>query len=205
MEYLTGRKFDEWTSGLSPEEGRIRIFEEIRDIPYFIDLEMLDREKGPVKMLEVNRGSCSPKHYLLGSMYRMLGLSVRFCTYPFLWKEMDVGYPAELREMADELPVTYHLACRVLIKGKWVLVDATWDSALREAAFPVNLEWDGNSDTFLAVNPLDEIAFEDVREREKALKEKMNSYGLPEKLKLSRFTMGLNKWLEKVRELGSVR
>jgi hypothetical protein len=35
-----------------------------------------------------------------------------------------------------------------------VLVDATWDPPLAKAGFPVNMDWDGYSDTECAVKPL---------------------------------------------------
>jgi hypothetical protein len=42
----------------------------------------------------------------------------------------------------------------VQIGCRWVLVDATWDSPLKKAGFPVNEHWDGISDTMCAVLPL---------------------------------------------------
>ena len=87
-------------------------------------------------------------------MYRRLGVDVVFATFPFLWNDPDVRYPPHLRTLATGLPVAYHLACRVRINNRWVLVDATWDRPLKRAGFPVNEHWDGRADTLCAVKPL---------------------------------------------------
>ncbi len=58
--------------------------------------------------------------------------------------------------LAEELPINYHLACRVYIDGRFVLVDATLDTALKRLGLPVNTEWDGISDTRLPINPCGE-------------------------------------------------
>ncbi len=105
-------------------------------------------------ILVAGRGSCIPKHYLLADIYRQLGFEVVFATFPFLWNNPDLRYPPELRKLATSLPVAYHLACRVRIDNRWVLVDATWDPLLARGGFPVNEDWDGRSDTRCAVKPL---------------------------------------------------
>jgi hypothetical protein len=60
----------------------------------------------------------------------------------------------ELRKQAVRLLIAYHLACRVQIGCRWILVDATWDCPLGRAGFPVNDHWDGYSETRCAVKPL---------------------------------------------------
>ena len=193
--------FREWTEGFSPEGGLIRVFEAIRDIPYYIDVEHLGLEKGPEGMLRDKRGSCSPKHYLMGMVCGKLGVPVKYCTYAFNWKDQKVDYPDGLRGMAEKLPVTYHLACKALIKEKWVLLDATWDPALAIVGFPVNIDWDGESDTKLAVESEGEQSTcVDIHDRDRMFAEMSSAYSLGEKLELSRFTIGLNKWLEDIRK-----
>jgi len=199
MKDIITERFDEWTGGLAPEKGRIRIFERIRDIPFAIVPEFFSLEKGPAGMLAENRGFCVSKHFLLGMMCRKTGIPVRYCTCSFRWSELEVDYPADLRKLTQALPVTYHLTCRAFIGGRWVLVDATWDPGLKKAGFPVNEKWDGKSDTGNAVNPLEEFISEDAVEGEKIFKEKTASYDLQEKLRLSRFSGKFNRWLEKVR------
>ncbi len=117
-------------------------------------------------MLLRNEGSCSPKHFLLGRMLTMLDIPVQYATYPFLWHDLKLHYPDPLRALAQNMPVEYHVACRACIDNKWVLLDATWDRALKAGGFAVNEDWDGESDTLNAVNPLNEILHDNVRQRE---------------------------------------
>jgi hypothetical protein len=84
-------------------------------------------------------------------MYRKLGYEVFYATFPFLWNDTDLFYSPKLRQLATSLPVAHHLACRVRIKNRWVLVDATWDLLLKRAGFPVNENWDGEAETLGAV------------------------------------------------------
>ncbi len=156
MAILVNRKFTEWTAGLDPRQAMVSVFYHIRDIPYapVTDPGFHDPHRGPELLLSDGRGSCAPKHYLLAAMYRMLNLPVVYATFPFIWNDPKIRYPAELRTLAAALPVAYHLACRVQIGCRWVLVDATWDPLLAKAGFPVNAHWDGSAETRCAVTPL---------------------------------------------------
>ncbi|MCK9631164.1 MAG: hypothetical protein M0R30_05930 [Methanoregula sp.] len=148
------KAFWEWTHGLDPRESRVSIFEHIRDIPYSLAVPMKDANTAPEQILTIGRGYCGPKHFLLAAMYRKLNLDVVFATFPFLWNDPDIRYPPELRRLASGMPVAYHLACRVRINDRWVLVDATWDLPLAKAGFAVNDHWDGFAGTWCAVKPL---------------------------------------------------
>jgi transglutaminase-like putative cysteine protease len=151
---LFNKSFGKWTQGLNPRESRVSVFEHIRDIPYSLAVSMTDQKTAPEQILALGKGYCGPKHYLLAAMYRTLGLDVVYATFPFLWNDPDVRYPPELRRLAAAIPVAYHLACRVRINHRWVLVDATWDQPLVKGGFPVNEHWDGYADTKCAVKPL---------------------------------------------------
>jgi hypothetical protein len=158
MASLVTARFQEWSKGLDPRQSLISIFEHIRDIPYSLAVPMTDPATAPEQILLWGKGSCGPKHYLLAEMYRKLGFDVVYATFPFLWDDPDLQYPPELRQLAAGLPVSHHLACRVKIANRWVLVDATWDQPLERAGFPVNNQWDGLSDTRCAVKPLQSAA-----------------------------------------------
>lgn len=144
----------EWTADLAPEDARISVFKHIRDIPYSLVVPMTDPDTAPEQILSLGKGYCGPKHFLLSEMYRKLGYEVAYATFPFLWNDPDLHYPRELRQLSTGLPVAYHLACRVRIESRWILVDATWDLPLARGGFPVNDTWDGWSDTLCAVKPL---------------------------------------------------
>lgn len=154
MPLLVNIRFQEWTHGLDPRESRISIFEHIHDIPYSLAIPMTDPKIAPEQILSLGKGYCSPKHHLLAAMYRKLGLDVIYATFPFVWNDPAIQYPPYLRTLAAGMPVAYHLACRVRINGRWVLVDATWDLPLVKAGFPVNEYWNGYADTKCAVNSL---------------------------------------------------
>jgi len=156
MVSLVSQTFSEWTDGLDTRESMISIFEHIRDIPYSLVAfsGMHDPAQAPAVLLSHGSGNCAPKHYLLAGMYKKLHLNVVFATFPFVWNDPDIWYPPELRQLAAHLPVAFHLACRVQIGCRWVLVDATWDRPLAKAGFAVNEHWDGYSETKCAVRPL---------------------------------------------------
>jgi len=151
---LVDKKFHDWTHGLDTRECMVSIFTHIRDIPYSLVVPLQDPKTSMEQLLVVGKGSCGPKHYLLAEMYRKLNLSVVYATIAFSWNDHDLHYPPELRKQAALLPIAHHLACRVQIGCRWILVDATWDSPLAKAGFPVNDHWDGYSEMRCAVKPL---------------------------------------------------
>ena len=151
-------KFKEWTKGLNPLQARINIFRNIRDIPYAVVPSIMDYRRYK-DILRAGKGSCSPKHFLLCEMFRRLDLPVLYVVYPHRWDEIAkiMGeYSTRLEEMASALPVSRHIACKVEIDDKLVLVDATFDLPLLKAGFTVNADWDGKSDTMLPVTPCGE-------------------------------------------------
>jgi len=155
MSDILEEKFQQWTKGKDTVQARVSIFENIRDIPYAVVPQLIDAE-GYADILKLDKGSCTPKHFLLCNMYQKLGMLVLYVVYPFSWCEWHPGgleYPARLMSLAEEMPKSYHLACKVVINDKLVLVDATLDSPLTKFSLPVNTDWDGVSDTVLPVNP----------------------------------------------------
>ena len=184
-------RLKEWTQGKNATDARLNIFHRIREIPYAVVPEINDANKY-MEMLTLNKGSCTPKHLLLGNMYERLGMFVLYSIYPFRWDEVEIDYPPQLKRLAEDVPTSYHLACRVDIGAKLTLVDATVDTALKVLGLPVNDDWDGVSDTRLPITPCGEeqlyhpIEAELMQARydEKALK----------------FYSEMNHWLEKLRQ-----
>ncbi len=199
---LIEQRFQEWTQGKNSIEARVSIFQKIRDIPYAVIPELVSAERY-TEILKLNKGSCTPKHFLLGNMFQRLGLMVLYAVYPYRWGEgwddinmqLDFGpgqdYLARLRKMAEEMPLSHHLACRVDIDGELVLVDATLDLALGRIGMPVNQAWDGMSDTLLPMNPCGE---EELYHPSEAylMQAEYNEKQLA-------FYREFNSWLEKVR------
>ncbi|MGV8057906.1 MAG: hypothetical protein AB2L12_07795 [Smithellaceae bacterium] len=191
MDHIIDRTFAEWTENKTPLEARIAVFEKIRDIPYAVIPELVNYNKF-TDILRINKGSCTPKHFLLGEMYKRIGLSVFFVVYPFRWDYVALEYPPYLEKLAKSVPMNHHIACRVDIEDCLVLVDATVDLGLEGLGIPVNKSWDGIHDTLLPLEPLGEEEFYDSSEA--AL---MESSFTDESLI---FYQELNVWLESVRK-----
>ncbi len=194
-------KFSIWTKGLDPERARIAVFENIRDIPYAIVPELRDPYRGPVGILELNKGSCQPKHYLIAKLFGRLGIPAKYITYPFKWDEQELKYPKELKDIVKELPPAYHLACKAYINNKWILVDATWDLPLSKAGFPVNEKWDGSSDMINAVTPLEEVMHDTAEERVRYETERRGKQTDAERAAYAEFTEKFNAWCGRIRRV----
>ena len=186
-------KFREWTRGKGAVAARVSVYEEIRDIPYAV-IPGINSALHYARILTVGKGSCTPKHFLLRDMYEKLGLPVLYIVYPFRWSDLEVDYPAHLRELAEDMPISYHLACKVEIGGKLVLVDATVDSPLKRLGLPVNENWNGLSNMLLPVTPVgEEQLFHPAEVRD---------YGAwYDEVSLEFFNQ-MNTWLDRVRGAG---
>ncbi len=155
MADILKERLREWTQGKNAIEARISIYHSIRDMPYAV-IPRLNHAERYIEILSLGKGSCTPKHFLLSNMFQRLGMLVLYAVYPFRWGEWSPDrikdFP-RLWQLAQEQPVSYHLACKVEIDGKLVLVDATLDSGLKRSGLPVNDNWDGVSNTALPINP----------------------------------------------------
>ena len=192
MAQIIEAKFRDWANGESATRARVRIYERIRDIPYAVIPELVSPERY-WEILTLRKGSCTPKHFLLRDMYERLGMLVLYVVYPFNWIELEVDYPPSLRKLAEGLPLSHHLACKVDIDGKLVLVDATLDLSLAKLGLPVNKTWDGVSDTLLPLKPCGE----------ERLYHPAEAYGMqpPQDERALAFYRGLNSWLDEARKL----
>ncbi|MCX5700100.1 MAG: hypothetical protein NTZ63_00955 [Candidatus Omnitrophica bacterium] len=192
-------KFKKWTGVKDLLAARIAVFENIRGIPYAIIPELRDPLTGPAGILKLNKGSCVPKHFLLGLLFNKMGIAVKYVSYLYDWDDKEIQYPQVLRELTKEMPITAHLACKAYINKKWVLVDATWDLPLRNYGFPVNEEWDGFSDCKNAVKPIKEIIHRTLEERVQYSDEHRKSYTEKEMKTYDIFTAQLNEWFAMIR------
>ena len=103
MTAIIDERLRQWAEREDPLHARIRVFEKIRDIPYAVipELNSIDKYQ---EILTLNKGSCTPKHFLLCDMYQRLGMTVLFVVYPFRWDEFEVYYPPHLKKLARQLP-----------------------------------------------------------------------------------------------------
>ncbi|MDD3088865.1 MAG: hypothetical protein PHT95_02840 [Candidatus Omnitrophica bacterium] len=196
MKDLINKTLEEWFPGGEVSAGEV--FLRVRDITYALAPGMYDPELGPGRMLDVQKGFCVPKHYLLGGILTELGYGVRYEVSAFKWADSLID--PSIAAASSKLPTTYHLSLKALISGEWRRVDATWDKGLIGSGLPVNASWDGLSDTIPAVKAIGERLFGDQRECDGYLKKKLDSYKPAERAALSRFSVKLNKWLSESRE-----
>jgi len=192
MANIVDENFKRWTRSKNELKARINIYEKVRDIPYAVIPELNDARRY-VEIFQYGRGSCTPKHLLLGNMFERLGMLVLYTVHSFRWDEAQISYPPSLKKLAERLPTSYHLACRVEIEGKLVLIDATLDPSLQKLGLPVNLKWDGISDTVL---PITSCGDEQIYHPSEAcmMQAQYDTKSLI-------FYDELNKWLEEVRNL----
>lgn len=184
--------FEDWTKGLDPIRSRIVLFEKVRDIPY-----AYPTSRDPVEVLTNSRGSCSGKHYLLGEMYRRLGLPARHLICSHRFNESPIVFPEEMQEtLRKNEIVDLHDYLQVEVDGLWVDVDATWEAGLRAFGFPVNEDWDGKSPMALSV-VAEELTF--VERDPERQKEAMLSKLTPRQRTLrSQFLEALNDWVQEL-------
>ena len=191
MDDLIGLNLKKWTNAKSGQEALIGIFNCIRDIPYSVLPELNDPQNYK-RILELNAGSCTPKHLLMAEMYGRLGLDVLLVVYPYRWAEFEELYPPKLWKLAQLMPPVNHLACRVFLNGRYVLVDATIDLPLGSIGLPVNEHWDGESDTLLPVLPTGEEQIYHPSEAELMPPPDLDDTALT-------FYSGLNEYFERIR------
>lgn len=162
------------------ETDRVRLFNEIRDTPYRI----------PLAATEIDQ-CCTGKHKRLKAQLEETGLSVRWRVCTFKWS--DIPLPTEVSEIAHADNST-HAYLEVERDGVWKKVDATWDSRL-SSILPVT-EWDGDSDTALAVPSLETYSPEESAQ----IISDESSEIIERDLKINKeFYSSFNQWLEQAR------
>lgn len=177
-----------WIRDLSPLDSRISVFTHIRDIPYAIIPEWKSADDTIRMMVMENKGWCGPKHRLLMWMFDQMGIKTEPVLIPFRWQDQPFRYPELIRQLLVLLPDSTHLCCKACLDNQWHIIDATWDSALINAGFPVNCRWDGMSDTIPAVSGF----YHGEKNRLPITSPKAPFYQI-------NFIKELNRWLEEVR------
>lgn len=199
MTDLVQQMFEEWMMNKGPIEQRINVFNQIREIPYRIVPDMHDPIEGPQKLMEFGCGSCTPKHFMLGYMFTQLDLIVKYVSFPYSWNQFQLDYPGDLRKLSENLPIEYHLACKVQIENRWAYIDATWDTPLKKAGFPVNEFWDGIGNTLIAIDPIDEIEHATAAQRAEYIKNQKADWTEEDRTRSEAFYERFNAWLAEVR------
>ena len=128
-------KVKEITNGLSNDEAIKRVFEYVRDMPYYL-VPFSDA----LHALKYCFGDCRSKHNLLSKMFSIMNIPHKHLHMEFDWK--DVPLPKEvLMKLGSISSVWPHYSLKAFIDNKWRVVDVTWDSPLARAGFHIN-EWE---------------------------------------------------------------
>lgn len=158
----------------------IESFKSVRDLPYRIPLTLNEKDV-----------CCSGKHKMLKDLLEEDGFEVRYRVCSFLWSSVEL--PKEVANVAHDNQST-HVYLEVLIDGEWVVVDATWDLGIKNI-FYVN-EWDGESNTEIAVRPLEIFS----PQKSADIMNHMNDEQILDDLKVNgEFYKVFNNWLDEQR------
>lgn len=154
----------------------VQIFNSIRDIPYRIPLSWEDKSL-----------DCIGKHNRLAEALSEKGYKVRLRTCTFRWSDLNIPEKILKIPHKDECK---HLFLEMFIDNKWITLDVTWDSDLRNI-LKVN-EWDGASDTEIAVKPIKIFSPSEIHtETKESFQKDMQESGA--------FYKAFNEWLEEAR------
>jgi hypothetical protein len=197
MEKLLEKKLEEWVTDSSKNNINplVYIFLKIRDIPYMWMPTLINSKKGPIELLRINMGSCTPKNFLLGRMFSKLEIKIRYASYPFRWNEQRVWNKISSKMIIDKLPISYHVALHAFIENRWVVVDPSLDLPLKKAGLPVNDNWDGYSNTMIAFQFFDTIIHNNEDERVNYAEKNRSLHSEIEKILEQKFLEKINKWL----------
>jgi hypothetical protein len=177
----------------------VKAYNQIREIPYGIVQLENSKPDGAYEITNLNMGSCTPKHFLLGQIFEKIGLEVRYFSFEFKWCDLPVNLTKKLKSLSERLPNDYHFALKVKINKSWELVDATWDPILYNFGFPGINNWNGMDSTPNAVIPIREIQHNSASERIELLTCLENSFSKMQRHLNQEFIFEFNKCLNELR------
>jgi len=155
----------------------VGLFKRVQNIPYF-----LFRHRDSKKLFSLNTGGCAEKAIWLGNKLKEMDIPVKYYRIEFKWEDLPI--PKEIIRLKKKGPV-HHRALKAKVNNKWIWIDPTWDPGLEKGGFPVTKNWNGKTNTKLAVKPL---KIEEFKPPD------------PSSIELTEFTRALNKYLDKIRK-----
>ncbi|MBL8579864.1 MAG: transglutaminase domain-containing protein [Mesorhizobium sp.] len=184
-----------WVAGqlgetLTAQERRVAGFEVVQNVPY----KLTSWTGDPDSLFNLGRGDCRHKANAMIRVLRAWKMEARPIQVLFDWASLPI--PANiLANLAETRGI--HDSVEVMIDGKYVLIDPTWDPALAKVGFPVLAEWDGITPTL----PIADDANVIIRQGD--LKAGTNIYayfGLkPERKRTIAFNRAFNAWTDEFR------
>jgi len=177
--------------GLSAAERRVSAFRLVQNVPY----KLTSWKGDPDSLFTLGQGDCRHKSAALLRLLRAWKFEARPLLVPFDWKDLPIP-SAVLEPLLETRGI--HDSVEVVVDGKFVLIDPTWDPALASAGFPVLTDWDGYGPTpaitkkvSVAVRPGDLKAGTDI----------FAHFGIkwPERKRTLAFNRAFNAWTDEVR------
>lgn len=171
----------------------------IRDIPYrYLEGTFEDQINS---VIQGRGGSCTPKHYVLGELFKQLGATVEYALINFKWEDLQIDFPENINKIIGDLPEMTHTYLLLVEGDKKHIVDATWDGAIYDLGFP-ELHWTSEG-TSLAVIPhgRDVKIFPFFEDRAKYTREKLQGRPYQKELKQVDFMNTITAWLDDYRAI----
>ena len=163
----------------------VGLFKRVQNIPYF-----LFRHRDSKKLFSLNKGGCAEKAIWLGNKLKEMDIPVKYYLIEFKWEELPI--PKEIIKLGKKGPIklrkkgpAHHLVLKAKVNNKWLWLDPTWDPGLEKGGFPVTKNWNGKTNTKLAVRP---VKIEEFEPND------------PSDIELTEFTRALNKYLDNMRK-----
>lgn len=164
-------------TNINKNKQLVRLFKRVQNIPYF-----LFKHRDSKKLFKLNKGCCAEKAIWLGNKLKDMNIPVKYYLIKFKWEDLPI--PKEIIKLKKK-GSGYHLALKAKVDNKWIWIDPTWDPGLEKGGFPVTKNWNGKTNTKLAIKPLKIEEFEPHD---------------PSNIELTEFTKTLNKYLDKIRK-----
>ncbi|MCA7014373.1 Tat pathway signal sequence [Dickeya dadantii] len=173
-------------------ELRRAVFELVRRIPY----QLSPWNGEPMSLFQQGFGDCRHKAAATEKLLLAGGVPAKKTQVRFDWADLPIP-PAIL----TILPQTQGLHNTVVFefKGKELLLDATWDIALRSAGFPVMPSWDGNTNTWGVTASQSSVLQPVIIPQPGQDIYSANQMSWPQREKTMAFNQALNAWLEGIR------
>ncbi len=183
------------TRGLPRHKGRKKLFEFIQSFPY----EIVYYDSTKTSLFDKERGDCRHKRVLLYYLLQEYKERVRMVDVVFNWADLPVS-----RDILNLLKTGgtkgLHSCLEVMIDGKWVYIEPSWDIGLETAGFPIVKNWDGNSPTIGITIGETTVVYPPYDRGEHYLDNLLKDHGIRYKLSETKeFVKRLNKYLREVR------
>ncbi|MDO7977779.1 hypothetical protein [Oceanotoga teriensis] len=181
----------------------IKIFENVRDIPYGNI-----NSRSPYDVFKNNMGTCSGKHFLARDLFNYIGIKTKDMICLQRWKDLTwfENESYKIIEFAEPLKdflyqyeiIDFHNYLMIMNNNRWIQVDLTLDSKLSSLGFKIQESWDGNSDIpmcFVTTNKIWECGNFGAEKKAELVSKLPDDISKNRKMFLKAFT----KWLDDFR------